>query len=191
MEKRQRGLRLGAVSFLEKPVSKYTLDDAFDRITKFIDEPVRKLLVVEDDDAQRQSIVELVGGGEDVDVVDVATAEDALARLSEARFDCMVLDLGLADMSGFTLLERIKNDPSVQDLPIIIYTGKELSSTEETELKRYAETIIVKDVRSPERLLDETALFTRKPFAQKKARSMTLTATSNVSIAIRCSRCSM
>jgi CheY-like chemotaxis protein len=157
-EKRQRGLRQGAVSFLEKPVDKKALDDAFDRIQRFIDEPLRRLLVVEDDDAQRSSIVELVGGG-DVEIVAVASAEEALAKLAEQPFDCMVLDLNLADMSGFTLLERVKGDPAIQDLPIIIYTGKELSPADETTLRRYAETIIVKDVRSPERLLDETALF--------------------------------
>jgi CheY-like chemotaxis protein/signal transduction histidine kinase/HAMP domain-containing protein len=159
IEKRQRGLRQGAVSYLEKPVSKEALDDAFERISRFIEEPVRKLLVVEDDEAQRRSIVELVGEDEDVSITAVGSAEEALSRLEEERFDCMVLDLGLEDMSGFTFLERIKNEPAAQDLPIIIYTGKELSPEEETRLRRYAQTIIVKDVRSPERLLDETALF--------------------------------
>jgi CheY-like chemotaxis protein/HAMP domain-containing protein/GAF domain-containing protein len=160
VEKRQRGLRQGAISYLEKPVSKEALDAAFDSITDFIDEPVKNLLVVEDDDAQRMSIVELVGGGEDdVDITAVRTAEEALEQITERRFDCMVLDLGLAGMSGFSLLEKVKNDPSLQELPIIIYTGKELSSSEETQLRRYADTIIVKDVKSPERLLDETALF--------------------------------
>ncbi|MEW5929373.1 MAG: HAMP domain-containing protein [Gemmatimonadota bacterium] len=158
-EKSQRGLKQGAVSFLEKPVSKEALDDAFDSIARFIDEPVKNLLVVEDDDAQRMSIIELVGGDEDVDITAVGTAEEALERLAERRFDCMVLDLGLAEMSGFALLEQIKNDPRVQELPIIIYTGKDLSPAEETQLRRYADTIIVKDVKSPERLLDETALF--------------------------------
>ncbi|HEV2145873.1 MAG TPA: HAMP domain-containing protein, partial [Longimicrobiaceae bacterium] len=158
-EKRQRGLRQGAVSFLEKPVSKDALDDAFDGIARFIDEPVKNLLVVEDDETQRRSIIELVGGGEDVSITAVGSAEEALQALAERRFDCMVLDLGLAEMSGFTLLERIKNDPAVQELPIIIYTGKDLSAAEETQLRRYADTIIVKDVKSPERLLDETALF--------------------------------
>jgi CheY-like chemotaxis protein/HAMP domain-containing protein/GAF domain-containing protein len=158
-EKSQRGLKQGAVSFLEKPVSKDALDDAFDGIARFIDEPVKSLLVVEDDDTQRMSIIELVGGDEDVNITAVGTAEEALERLAEQRFDCMVLDLGLAEMSGFALLEQIKNDPRVQELPIIIYTGKDLSQAEETQLRRYADTIIVKDVKSPERLLDETALF--------------------------------
>src|SRR5690606_8852154 len=159
MQSRKRGLQQEALSYLQKPVSKETLDSAFEGIARFIDEPVRNLLVVEDDETQRASIIELVGGEDDVSVTAVATAEEALELISQRRFDCMVLDLGLADMSGFTLLEMIKNDPSVQDLPIIVYTGKDLLPAEETELRRFAETIIVKDVKSPERLLDETALF--------------------------------
>jgi CheY-like chemotaxis protein/HAMP domain-containing protein/GAF domain-containing protein len=160
MELRQRGLKQGAVSYLEKPVSKEALEQAFDEISDFLDEPVRNLLVVEDDADQRRSIIELVAGEEgDIDVTAVASAEEALQALAEKRFHCMVLDLGLADMSGFTLLERIKNDPDMREVPIVIYTGKELSAAEDTQLRRYAETIIVKDAQSPERLLDETALF--------------------------------
>ena len=158
IDKRQQGLRLGAISYLEKPVSKDALEDAFDKIGKFIDKRVKNLLVVEDDETQRKSIVELVGE-DDVEITAVATAQEALQRLAAKDYDCVVLDLGLKDMSGFTLLETIKTNPAMQSLPIIIYTGKELTQAEETQLRRYAETIIVKDVRSPERLLDETALF--------------------------------
>jgi CheY-like chemotaxis protein len=90
----------------------------------------------------------------------VATAAEALQQLASTHFDCMVLDLGLGGATdGFELLETIKGNPAMQDLPIIIYTGKELTREEETRLKQFAETIIVKDVKSPERLLDETALF--------------------------------
>ncbi|HSJ30010.1 MAG TPA: HAMP domain-containing protein [Longimicrobiales bacterium] len=158
MEKRQRGLQQGAISYLEKPVSKEALDDAFEHISTFISTSVRKLLVVEDDETQRQSMIELIGA-DDVEITAVGSAEEALEQIAATRFDCMVLDLGLAGMSGFTLLEQIKDTPGAEDLPIIVYTGKDLSSAEETQLKRYAETIIVKDVKSPERLLDETALF--------------------------------
>ncbi|MGQ0712535.1 MAG: HAMP domain-containing protein [Gemmatimonadaceae bacterium] len=156
--KRQRGLKAGAIAYLEKPVSKEALDDAFGRIQTFLEERVRRLLVVEDDETQRQAIIDLVGA-EDVTISAVASAEDALRELATTHYDCMVLDLGLRDMSGFDLLERVKSDPQMSTLPIIIYTGKELSQTEETRLRKYAETIIVKDVKSPERLLDETALF--------------------------------
>jgi CheY-like chemotaxis protein len=104
-------------------------------------------------------MVELIAH-EDVAITAVASADEALTALSETHFDCMVLDLGLSQgADGFDLLETVKSDPAMQDLPIIIYTGKDLSSTEETRLRKFAETIIVKDVKSPERLLDETALF--------------------------------
>jgi HAMP domain-containing protein/CheY-like chemotaxis protein/signal transduction histidine kinase len=155
---RQRGLRQGAVNYLEKPISKDNLDAAFDRISTFLEEGVKRLLVVEDDPTQRQSIIELIGEG-DVEITAVGSAEDAMERLRETRFDCMVLDLGLTGEDGYNLLERVKSTPEMQDLPIIIYTGKDLSQAEETRLRRYAETIIIKDAKSPERLLDETALF--------------------------------
>jgi hypothetical protein len=101
---------------------------------------------------------ELVGSN-DVLITGVSTAGEALKALKENRFDCMVLDLGLPDMSGFELMEEIKKEPSLRTLPVIVYTGRDLTRKEESQLKRMAKTIIVKDVRSPERLLDETALF--------------------------------
>jgi CheY-like chemotaxis protein/signal transduction histidine kinase/HAMP domain-containing protein len=165
MDSSHEGLRLGAISYLEKPVSKEALEAALDRIASFIDKSVKSLLVVEDDETQRRSIIELIGE-DDVEITAVGTAEAALEQLGRQQFDCMVLDLGLKDTSGFTLLETIKSDPSKQTLPVIIYTGKELTQNEETRLKRYAETIIIKDVRSPERLLDETALFLHRVEAQ-------------------------
>jgi len=158
VHERQEGLKQGALAYLEKPVSKEDLESSFQRIGQFIDQQVKRLLVVEDDATQRGAIVELVAH-EDVEIVAVGTAEEALAELDRAHYDCMVLDLGLAEISGFELLEKVKADPARRGLPIIIYTGRELTPDEETTLRRYAETIIIKDVKSPERLLDETALF--------------------------------
>jgi CheY-like chemotaxis protein len=160
VEQKREGLKAGAIAYLAKPVSKEGLDTAFARISTFIDTVPKKLLVVEDNEAQRQSIVELIAH-EDVEITAVPAAEDALGKIHEQHFDCMVLDLGLhtGQMTGFDLLEKVKSDPDNHDLPIIIYTGKELSPKEETEIRKYAETIILKDVKSPERLLDETALF--------------------------------
>ncbi|HEV2016742.1 MAG TPA: response regulator [Gemmatimonadaceae bacterium] len=160
MEEKREGLKAGAIAFLAKPVSKEALDAAFARISSFIDTVPKNLLVVEDNEAQRQSIVELIAH-DDVEITAVASAEEARNKLQEKHFDCMVLDLGLTNggMSGFDLLERVKSDPQNHDLPIIIYTGRDLSPQDETKIKKYAETIIVKDVKSPERLLDETALF--------------------------------
>ena len=155
---RQQGLKSGALAYLEKPVTKEALDESFAKISNFIDTSVKRLLVVEDDETQRTSMIELIQH-EDVEITAVGSAEDALRELSSGHFDCMVLDLGLNDMNGFELLETVKANPAMRDLPIIIYTGKDLSSAEDTKLRKFAETIIVKDVKSPERLLDETALF--------------------------------
>ncbi|MFN2399594.1 MAG: HAMP domain-containing protein [Gemmatimonadaceae bacterium] len=158
IERRQQGLKAGAIAYLEKPVSKEVLEDAFGRISSFISSEPKKLLIVEDDATQRDSMEELIGH-DDVEITSVGSAEAAIEALATGHFDCMVLDLGLHDMSGFELLEKVKSDDQIRELPIIIYTGKDLTSAEETRLKKYAETIILKDVKSPERLLDETALF--------------------------------
>ncbi|HMC55251.1 MAG TPA: response regulator, partial [Gemmatimonadaceae bacterium] len=159
VRERQAGLKAGAIAYLEKPVTKEALDDSFGKITNFIDQQVKRLLVVEDEDTQRDAMVELIAH-EDVEITAVSSAEEALRELSKQKFDCMVLDLGLkGDTDGFQLLETVKSDPNMHDLPIIIYTGRELSPADETRLRKLAETIIVKDVKSPERLLDETALF--------------------------------
>jgi CheY-like chemotaxis protein len=152
-------LRAGAVAVLQKPVAQATLDEQFGRIADFVERGIRNLLVVDDDERQRTAIVELVAG-DDVEVAAVGSSEEALELLEgETRFDCMVLDLKLPKMSGFALLEKVKTDERWRSLPVIVYTGRDLTRREETRLKKYAETIIVKDVRSPERLLDETALF--------------------------------
>jgi CheY-like chemotaxis protein/signal transduction histidine kinase/HAMP domain-containing protein len=157
---RQNALRLGAVAFLEKPITPEDLDEAFGDIQTFIDRRVRSLLVVEDDDDQRRAVVELIGGGgDDVEVTAVASSEQALEALAEQQFDCIVLDLKLPDMGGFDLLETLKEDPRHAHTPVIVYTGKELTRREETKLKRFSEAIVVKDASSPERLLDETSLF--------------------------------
>jgi HAMP domain-containing protein/CheY-like chemotaxis protein/signal transduction histidine kinase len=156
---RQNALRAGAVAFLEKPLTKEALDAAFGEITAFIERRPRRLLVVEDDDLQRQAIVELLGGDDDVDIDAVGSTDDALKLIEEKRYDCVVLDLKLPGTDGFELLERVRGDERCRDLPIVIYTGKELTRKEETRLRKYAEAIIVKDASSPERLLDETSLF--------------------------------
>ena len=161
VDRRQQGLMAGAIAYLEKPVEKAKLDEAFANIRSFIDARVKRLLIVEDDAVQQRSMVELIGE-DDIEIVTVDSGEAALEELRAGHFDCVVLDLGLGgEMSGFDLLERVKSDnrQATREIPIIIYTGRELSPPEETRLRKYAETIIVKDVKSPERLLDETALF--------------------------------
>jgi signal transduction histidine kinase/CheY-like chemotaxis protein/HAMP domain-containing protein len=153
-----RGLKLGAIAHLSKPVTTEALETALTTITGFIDRKVRNLLIVEDNDVERNSIVELIGNG-DVHTTAVATGEAALAAMEARPFDCVVLDLGLSDISGFALLDTMRASATLSQIPVIVYTGKELTKKQETELRRVAETIIIKDVKSLDRLLDETALF--------------------------------
>jgi CheY-like chemotaxis protein len=158
LRERERALRQGAISYLNKPVSKDALHEEFTRIQKFLLGGKRSLLVVDDEQHQRDAIVSLIGDS-DLRIVAVDTGEKALQALRDNHFDCMVLDLTLPDISGFDLLDIIGKDSSLRDLPIVINTAKELDRKEVAKLKRYAKTIVIKDARSPERLLDETALF--------------------------------
>jgi CheY-like chemotaxis protein len=155
-EERGRGLRLGALAVLQKPAAREALVDALTRVKGFIERPVKNLLIVEDDQRQRDSIVSLIGNG-DVKSTPVGSGQEALAAMQEKYFDCVVLDLGLPDMTGLELIENMKRLGHTP--PIIVYTGKELTEEEETVLKRVTDAIIIKSVKSPEQLLDETALF--------------------------------
>jgi len=157
-EGKQRALSLGAIAFLKKPVTSEALADALNDVKGFVERRVKNLLVVEDDATQRKAIIELIGNG-DVVTTAVGSAEECLAELRARHYDCMVLDLGLPDNNGFDLIEQIKRDDKLLDLPIIIYTGRELSPDDETKLKRVSDAIIVKSAKSMEQLLDETALF--------------------------------
>jgi CheY-like chemotaxis protein len=162
---RQRALALGAFGFIETGSSDDVLANGLEAVKGFLDRAVKNLLVVEDNEGQRKAILDLIGNG-DVQTVAVATGEEALAGLRSSHFDCMVVDLGLPDMSGFDLLERLKKELGLYDLPVIVYTAKELSAKEETRLRRLSESIIVKDARSPERLLADTSLFLHRASAK-------------------------
>jgi len=164
-EERHSSLERGAFDFLAKPASAESIGGALERIRKYTLARTKRLLVVEDDARERNSIVELIKEA-DVEIVAAASGEDALAKLASEEFDCVVLDLRLPDMSGFELLERVQQDAKMRRVPVIIFTGRELSSEEDQRLRRAAKSIIVKGVESPERLLDETALFLHRRVEQ-------------------------
>jgi len=163
-EERQYGLERGAFSYLNKPLTTNDLEAAFDRLKTFATPRVRELLVVEDDMRDRMSVVELLAH-DDVNVSTAATGTDALRQMRSKPYDCVVLDLKLPDMTGFDLLTEIQNDEALKETPVVVFTGRELTTDEETELKRKAKSIVIKGVRSPERLLDETALFLHRVVA--------------------------
>ncbi len=151
-------LKQGAIGYLMKPVSKESLESAFDKIESVVGNTNRKLLIVEDDDITRKSIVGLMTSDE-VEIKAVGSGEAAWEVLQNESFDCMILDLGLQGMTGFELLENIKKDDSLKMLPVIVYTAHEMTQDENTHLQQFADSIILKGARSFERLLSESTLF--------------------------------
>ncbi|MEK5469044.1 response regulator [Paenibacillus sp. FSL R7-0210] len=163
-EENQQSLSMGALSFWKKPNDYAELEAAFLQIETYIRRPVKSLLIVEDNKVLRGSLVEFIAHP-DVNIIAVGTGREAMEHLASHHFDCMVLDLGLSDISGFDLLEQVKTNRKLQTLPVIIYTGKDLSKTDEQRLKHYAESIVIKNVRSMERLYDDTALYLHRKHA--------------------------
>jgi CheY-like chemotaxis protein/signal transduction histidine kinase/HAMP domain-containing protein len=157
-EERQYSLERGAFSFMHKPATTDGLARALERIKLFASPRIRELLVVEDDPVEQMSIAELIGF-DDVSITAAGSGAEALAAMRAKSFDCVVLDLRLPDVSGFELLTEIQKDPALCNTPVVVFTGRELSDEEEHELRQKAQSIVLKGVRSPERLLDETALF--------------------------------
>jgi CheY-like chemotaxis protein len=157
-EERQHGLAHGAFAYLVKEPTTAGLEAAFDRIKDFAVPRTKRLLVVEDNDIERASIVELLHH-EDIETVAVGLGKDALAAMRTGSFDCVVLDLRLPDMTGFELLDKLHAEPTLADVPVVVFTGKDLTPEDTARLKHMAKSIVLKDVQSPERLLDETALF--------------------------------
>ena len=157
-EDRQHGLASGAFAYVNKPTSPDELETAFARIKEYTAPRRKRLLVVEDDPREQLSIQELLGY-DDIDVQIASTGEEALEAVTSESFDCVVLDLRLPDMSGFDILERFREIPTLNNLPVVVFTGKDLSPEEDARLHMLARSVVVKGVESPERLLDETALF--------------------------------
>ncbi len=167
-EDRQHGLARGAFAFVTKPTTSEEIDAALSRIKEYSAPRRKRLLVVEDNPAEQLSIRELLGY-DDVDILVAATGDEALRTVQEQSVDCVVLDLRLPDMSGFEVLERIRDTPELNDLPVVVFTGKELSPDEDARLHTLARSVVVKGVESPERLLDETALFLHRVVADLPA----------------------
>ncbi|MRI87508.1 HAMP domain-containing protein [Aggregicoccus sp. 17bor-14] len=155
-----RGNAQGAFGYLEKPVSQEGLERVFSQLSRFLERKERRLLLIEDDDTQRESITRLLGEGDDVKVTAVPTGEEAMKMLETGEYDCLVVDLLLPDVDGIRLVEEVKTQHRFRDLPVVVYTGKELSSKDEARLKKYTGSVILKSgSRSPEQLVADTALF--------------------------------
>ena len=158
LDDRQKAMAMGAIGFATKPVSMEQLNAVFQSIEGSLAKSVRKLLIVEDNANEAKSMVALLEEG-GVDIAVAASGKEAIGLLASQSFDCMVLDLGLSDMSGFELLEYIQNMEGARRIPVIIHSGRDLSHEDERKLRRFAESIIIKGAKSPERLLNEVTLF--------------------------------
>jgi HAMP domain-containing protein/CheY-like chemotaxis protein/signal transduction histidine kinase len=167
-EDRQHGLARGAFSFVTKPTTREGISEALTKIRDFSQPRRRRLLVVEDNKAEQLSIHELLGH-DDIEIVNAATGKEALDILRQEACDCVVLDLRLPDMSGFEVLECMRGEQALADVPVVVFTGRELSANEDAQLHTMARSIVVKGVESPERLLDETALFLHRVFSNLPA----------------------
>ena len=154
----ETALSLGAVGYMLKPVQREQLVEVLKTLEARLSQGVRRVLIVEDNDVQREAVAKLLTS-HDVETISAGTAAETLALLKEQTFDCMVLDLSLPDASGYSLLETISQDSTHSFPPVIVYTGRVLSSDEEQKLRRYSKSIIIKGAKSPERLLDEVSLF--------------------------------
>ena len=154
----QTAFSLGAMGYLVKPVKREELAHALEALEAQLTRTMRRVLIVEDDDTQREAVAKLLAGPE-IETVGVGTAAECLELLSEQTFDCMVLDLSLPDASGYQLLETLSKDGEHSFPPVIVYTGHDLSQEDEQRLRRYSNSIIIKGAKSPERLLDEVSLF--------------------------------
>ena len=154
----QTALSLGAIGYMVKPVKRDDLAQVLTNLQSKLASTVRRVLIVEDDEVQRDAVGKLLSSG-DVETVGVGTAAECLEALKTQTFDCMVLDLSLPDASGFSLLETLSQDGDHAFPPVIVYTGHDLSADDEQRLRRYSSSIIIKGAKSPERLLDEVSLF--------------------------------
>jgi CheY-like chemotaxis protein len=163
-EDRQHGLSRGAFSFITKPADTEGLESALQRIADYVKPRRKRLLVVEDNPAEQLGVTELLGH-DDIDIITAETGAGAISYMRQEPVDCVVLDLRLPDMSGFDVLDRIREDETMANVPVVVFTGRELSADEEAKLHSLARSVVVKGVESPERLLDETALFLHRVIA--------------------------
>ncbi|CAL8478797.1 response regulator [Caballeronia sp. S22] len=160
-DRSEAALHLGAIGYAVKPTTREQLTAIFQRLEEKSSQKIKRVLLVEDDARQRQSIVELISDA-DVEITPVEFGRDALELLKTTIFDCMIIDLKLPDMQGGDLLRQMAGIDAYSFPPVIVYTGRNLTHDEEAELMRYSQSIIIKGARSPERLLDEVTLFLHK-----------------------------
>ena len=173
VDRKEAALMMGAVGYAIKPATRDQLKEVFQKLEDKLTQKMKRVLLVEDDARQRESVIQLIGDA-DVEIIAVETGTEALALLTETIFDCMIIDLKLPDIQGHELLQRMSTEDICSFPPVIVYTGRNLTREEETELMKYSRSIIIKGARSPERLLDEVTLFLHKVESELSAERQTM-----------------
>jgi CheY-like chemotaxis protein len=177
-DRSEPALRMGAIGYAVKPTTREELRKIFARLEAKLTQKMKRILLVEDDGLQRESVVRLITDT-DIDIRAVETGSEALALLRDEIFDCMIIDLKLSDMQGDELLRRMDAGDIRSFPPVIVYTGRNLTRAEEAELLKYSRSIIIKGARSPERLLDEVTLFLHKVESELSAERQTMLRTAS------------
>ena len=168
-DKKIEAMKMGAIGFLRKPVSDKDINKAIAKIDDTINKNIKKIMIIDDDASMRNSIVDLISG-EDIKIEALDSGKNVVKKLKKENFDCIVIDLGLSDINGFDLIEQIRRG-GLTDIPVIVYTGKDLSRNEENILRKHAESIIIKGAKSHDRLLDEVNLFLHRIKSEQKGTS--------------------
>ncbi|RRV05380.1 response regulator [Pseudomonas sp. v388] len=164
-DRQEAAMHMGAIGYAVKPTTREELKDVFAKLEAKLTQKVKRILLVEDDALQRDSIARLIGD-DDIEITAVGLAQEGLDLLRDNVYDCMIIDLKLPDMHGDELLKRMSTEEICAFPPVIVYTGRNMTRDEETELMKYSRSIIIKGARSPERLLDEVTLFLHKVESQ-------------------------
>jgi len=172
-DRSEAALQMGAIGYAIKPTTYERLKQVFEKLEDKLSQKLKRVLLVEDDARQRESVVQLIGD-DDIDITAVESGEEAIKLLHNTIFDCMIIDLKLPDMQGHELLQRMSSEEICSFPPVIVYTGRNLTRDEESNLLKYSRSIIIKGARSPERLLDEVTLFLHKVESQLSSERQTM-----------------
>jgi len=155
---RNNGLKRGARNFLVKPVKEETLKNLFDDIHDFGNKRVKNLLIIDDNEYERNEIVKAIEGN-DTQITIARNIKEAITLIRDETFDCIILDLVLPDGDGLDVITELENDQNEPKTALIVYSAKDISKKERTRLNRFANRIILKSAYSLDQLVDQTALF--------------------------------
>jgi signal transduction histidine kinase/DNA-binding response OmpR family regulator len=157
-EAKKESLKKGAVDFISKPMAYEQMQEVFHKIEHVLSKNHKKVLIVEENPQHAKALAYFLETF-NVNAQISATVNESVQALQREQVDCVILDMGIPDKQAYETLEAVKQNPGMENLPIIIFTGKNLSKTEESRIRQYADSIVIKTAHSFQRILDEVSLF--------------------------------